>query len=47
MINAGLNLLNVPSFYQYIALGVLLVFALSVDSAQRAAVRRVFEGRVA
>lgn len=46
MINAGLNLLNVPSFYQYIALGILLVFALSVDSAQRAAVRRVFEGRV-
>jgi ribose transport system permease protein len=47
MINAGLNLLNVPSFYQYIALGVLLIFALSLDSAQRAAVRRVFEGRVA
>jgi ribose transport system permease protein len=47
MINAGLNLLNVPSFYQYIALGVLLVFALSLDSVQRAAVRRVFEGRVA
>jgi ribose/xylose/arabinose/galactoside ABC-type transport system permease subunit len=47
MINAGLNLLNIPSFYQYIALGVLLVFALSVDSAQRAAVRRVFEGKVA
>ncbi|WP_104129563.1 ABC transporter permease [Cryobacterium sp. N21] len=47
MINAGLNLLNVPSFYQYIALGMLLVFALSLDSAQRAAVRRVFEGKVA
>lgn len=46
MINAALNLLNVPSFYQYIALGVLLVFALTVDSAQRAAVRRVFEGKL-
>lgn len=47
MINSGLNLLNVPSFYQYIALGALLVFALSVDSAQRAAVRRMLEGRLA
>ncbi|MDQ0615119.1 ribose/xylose/arabinose/galactoside ABC-type transport system permease subunit [Microbacterium sp. W4I4] len=45
MINSGLNLLNVASFYQYVALGVLLVFALSLDSAQRAAVRRVFEGK--
>lgn len=45
MINSGLNLLNVASFYQYIALGVLLIFALSIDGVQRAAVRRVFEGR--
>jgi ribose/xylose/arabinose/galactoside ABC-type transport system permease subunit len=47
MINSGLNLLNVPSFYQYIALGALLVFALSIDGAQRAAVRRMLEGRLA
>lgn len=46
MINSGLNLLNVPSFYQYVALGALLVFALSIDSAQRAAVRRMLEGRL-
>lgn len=45
MINSGLNLLNVPSFYQYVALGTLLVFALSIDGAQRAAVRRMLEGR--
>lgn len=44
MINSGLNLLNVPSFYQYVALGALLIFALSVDSAQRVAVRRMLEG---
>jgi len=45
MINSGLNLLNVPSFYQYVALGALLVFALTIDGAQRAAVRRMLEGR--
>lgn len=45
MIYAALNILNIPSFYQYIALGVLLVFALSVDSAQRATVARLFKGR--
>lgn len=44
MINSGLNLLNVPSFYQYVALGVLLIFALSVDGAQRAAVSRMMKG---
>lgn len=44
MINSGLNLLNVPSFYQYVALGVLLIFALSVDGAQRAAVARMLKG---
>ena len=46
MINSGLNLLNVPSFYQYVALGLLLIFALSIDGAQRAAVRRMLEGRL-
>lgn len=46
MINSGLNLLNVPSFYQYVALGALLIFALSIDGAQRAAVRRMLEGRL-
>ncbi len=45
MINSGLNLLNVPSFYQYVALGGLLVFALSLDGVQRRTVRRALEGR--
>ncbi|MFP7696072.1 ABC transporter permease [Trueperella sp. LYQ143] len=44
-INSGLNLLNVPSFYQYVALGALLIFALGVDSAQRAAVKKLLYGR--
>lgn len=46
MINSGLNLLNVPSFYQYVALGGLLVFALSLDGVQRRTVRRALEGRL-
>ncbi|MFW7414705.1 ABC transporter permease [Demequina sp. SO4-18] len=46
MINSGLNLLNVPSFYQYVALGALLVFALSIDGVQRAAVKRMLQGRL-
>lgn len=45
MINAGLNLLNVPSFYQYVALGGLLIFALSIDSAQREAIKRMLQGK--
>lgn len=45
MINSGLNILNIPSFYQYVALGILLVFALSVDSGQRALVAKLFKGR--
>ena len=44
MINSGLNLLNVMSAYQYVALGVLLVLALAIDSGQRAAVRKMLEG---
>jgi ribose transport system permease protein len=44
-INSSLNLLNVMSAYQYIALGLLLIVALSIDSGQRAAVKRMLEGR--
>lgn len=46
MINSGLNLLNVASFYQYVALGALLIFALSLDGVQRQAIRRAMEGRL-
>jgi ribose transport system permease protein len=44
MINAGLNLLNVPSFYQYAAVGILLLFALSLDSLRRTIQRRALQG---
>ncbi|WEV63819.1 ABC transporter permease [Bifidobacterium sp. ESL0732] len=45
IINSGLNILNIPSFYQYVAIGALLVFALSLDSGQRVMVARMFKGR--
>lgn len=45
MINSGLNLLNVMSAYQYVALGALLILALTIDSGQRAAIRRMLERR--
>ena len=35
MIASGLNLLNIPAFYQYLAVGVLLIFALSLDTLRR------------
>ncbi|MFD1211164.1 ABC transporter permease [Arthrobacter sp. GCM10027362] len=35
MIASGLNLMNVPSFYQYLTVGLLLIMALSLDSAGR------------
>jgi ribose/xylose/arabinose/galactoside ABC-type transport system permease subunit len=34
-ISSALNILNMPSFYQYLATGLLLVGALSLDSARR------------
>jgi ribose transport system permease protein len=34
-INSSLNLLNVPSFYQFMALGLLLIVALSLDTLRR------------
>ncbi|HEU5431402.1 MAG TPA: ABC transporter permease, partial [Thermomicrobiales bacterium] len=33
-INASLNLLNVPGAYQYLAVGLLLIVALSLDTAR-------------
>jgi ribose transport system permease protein len=35
-IASALNILKVVSFYQYLALGVLLIFALAIDTARRA-----------
>lgn len=41
MIASALNQLNVPSFYQNLAIGVLLIFALSLDSIRRHIHRRI------
>lgn len=35
-IASALNILKVIPFYQYLALGVLLIFALAIDTARRA-----------
>lgn len=41
MIDSSMNLLNIPSFYQYVALGALLIFALAIDSIRQFAIKRV------
>ena len=47
VINSALNILKVESFYQYLALGLLLIFALSLDTLRRAIIKRaVTEGRL-
>ncbi|WP_162909718.1 ABC transporter permease [Aggregatilinea lenta] len=45
-INSALNILKVPPFYQYLALGLLLILALSLDTARRAIIKRVVTGGV-
>lgn len=40
MINSALNLLNVPSYWQYVAVGLLLVIALGIDGVRRIRARR-------
>ncbi|MFD8366264.1 ABC transporter permease [Streptomyces hygroscopicus] len=44
MISSALNLLNIPSYYQYLAVGVLLIFALSLDSIRRFFLRHMIVG---
>jgi ribose/xylose/arabinose/galactoside ABC-type transport system permease subunit len=44
IINAALNLLNVPSFYQYLAVGLLLLLALGADSLRRSLQRAALMG---
>lgn len=47
VINSALNILKVDPFYQYLALGLLLIFALSLDTLRRAIIKRaVTEGRL-
>jgi ribose/xylose/arabinose/galactoside ABC-type transport system permease subunit len=43
-IGGALNILNVPSFYQYLALGLLLIFALAFDTLRRSLVSRAVSG---
>jgi ribose transport system permease protein len=40
-ISSALNILKVPPFYQYLALGLLLIFALVLDTLRRSIVTRV------
>jgi ribose transport system permease protein len=47
VISSALNILKVEPFYQYLALGLLLILALGLDSLRRAVIRRaVSEGRL-
>ncbi len=43
-IGGALNILNVPSYYQYLALGLLLIFALWFDTLRRSLVSRAVSG---
>ena len=47
VISSALNILKVEPFYQYLALGLLLILALALDALRRAVVKRaVSEGRL-
>jgi ribose transport system permease protein len=43
-ISSALNILKVPPFYQYMALGLLLIIALSLDTLRRAIIKRAVTG---
>ncbi|MCC7206658.1 MAG: ABC transporter permease [Anaerolineae bacterium] len=43
-INSALNILKVPPFYQYMALGLLLILALTLDTVRRIIIRRAVTG---
>ncbi len=44
-IASALNILKVISFYQYLALGVLLIFALAIDTGRRAFIAKSLAAR--
>jgi ribose/xylose/arabinose/galactoside ABC-type transport system permease subunit len=44
-IGSALNILKVPAFYQYLATGLLLIFALGFDTLRRLFISRMFTGR--
>jgi ribose/xylose/arabinose/galactoside ABC-type transport system permease subunit len=43
-ISSALNILKVPPFYQYLALGLLLVFALALDTLRRMLISKAMAG---
>ncbi len=43
-ISSAMNILRVPPFYQYLALGLLLILALSLDTLRRVLVKRAMTG---
>jgi ribose transport system permease protein len=45
-IASALNILKVVPFYQYLALGMLLIFALAIDTVRRAFIARALLSRV-
>ena len=44
-ISSALNILKVPAFYQYLATGLLLIFALGLDTLRRIFVHKMVFGR--
>lgn len=44
-ISSALNILKVPAFYQYLATGLLLIFALGLDTLRRIIVNKMVFGR--
>ena len=47
MISASLNLRNIPGYYQYLALGVLLMLALGLDTLRQSVRSRLMAGGAA
>lgn len=45
-INSALNILKVPPFYQFMAIGLLLILALALDTGRRVVIKRVVTGGV-
>ncbi len=44
MISASLNLRNIPGYYQYLALGLLLLLALGLDTVRQSVRNRLLAG---
>ena len=44
-ISSALNILKVPAFYQYMAVGLLLIFALGMDTLRQVTIKKMVIGR--